>query len=142
MTAPRRARPPPRSRTPSPDAAPPYDATAEDCDRLARHELDQKRGMACFPELNIELIKSVLKSLEPDSCVKDVNNEELNPIVEWQRIDYLIDKKDKEKFGCPVVNNRIAVCAWGEVVLAKSSEDAIKVHTGDAGEDKFCPDGE
>ncbi len=109
-----------------PDAAPPYDATADDFDRLARHELDQKRDVACFPELNIDVIKSALKSLEPDSCFIDATNEELNPIVEWRSIDYLIDKKDKEKFGCPVTNNRSAVCAWGEVV-----EDAIKAHTGD-----------
>ena len=129
-----------------PDAAPPYDPTAEDFDRLAKHELDQKRGVACFPALNVDVLKSVLKPLEPI----DANNEELNPIVEWRSIDYLIDKKDKEKFGCPVANNRIAVCAWGEVVLAKSSEAAVKVHTGDipvprvqgAGEDQVGPGGE
>ena len=113
-----------------PDAAPPYDPTAEDLDRLARHELDQKRDVACFPELNIDVLKSVLKSLEPDSCFTDVNNEELNPIVEWQSIDYLIDKKDKEKLGCPVVNDRIAVCAWGEVFQVKFSDE-------DAGEETF-----
>ena len=112
--------------------------------------MDQKRDVACFPELSIDMLKSVLKSLEPDSCFKDVNNEELNPIVEWQSIDCLIDKEGKEKYGCPVANNRTAVCAWGEVVLAKSSEDAVKVHTGDiavprvqgAGEDQVGPDGE
>ncbi len=35
---------------------------------------------------------------------------EVNAIVEWHSVDYVIDKTDNEKIGCPVVTNRIAIC--------------------------------